>query len=204
MVAIVHTPAGVGRQNFSRQLVQLGRSPLHRLGGEIIPQDIDPLIEGMEPLTWKHRHRLSSTHPPEIPGQGQAATLGLPFQFPLFLLGHPNLDGCRSLSVGHVGSLLSDRGDRGGAPFGAGRRPLLGCPRQHKSYARYPTRQGCGLSVKGFFSAERLGSMSPYIHRFCCVQIFSVFAVAASSVMPRLLKRAEMASYVMPRKGDGT
>ena len=34
--------------------------------------------------------------------------------------------------------------ERGGTPLGAERRPLLGCPRQHKSYARYPTRQGCG------------------------------------------------------------
>ena len=53
--------------------------------------------------------------------------------------------------------LLSGRGDRGGTPLGAERRPLLGCPRQHKSYARYPTRQGCGLLVGGFFSADHGG-----------------------------------------------
>ena len=57
---------------------------------------------------------------------------------------------CRSFDP-----LLSGRGDRGGTPLGAERRPLLGCPRQHKSYARYPTRQGSGLLVGGFFSAER-------------------------------------------------
>ena len=34
----------------------------------------------------------------------------------------------------------------------------MGCPRQHKSYARYPTRQGSGVSFGGFFSAERWGT----------------------------------------------
>ena len=56
----------------------------------------------MEPLAGKHRRRFSSAHPPEIPGQGQAAPLGLTLQLSLFLLSHPHLDGCRSLSVGHL------------------------------------------------------------------------------------------------------
>ena len=64
----------------------------------------------------------------EIPGQGQAAPLGLTFHPPFLLLSYSHLNGCRPLSVGHFDPLLSGRGDRGGAPFGAERRPLWGCP----------------------------------------------------------------------------
>ena len=56
----------------------------------------------MEPLAGKRRRRFPSSYPPEIPGQGQAAPPGLTLQLPLFLFRHPHLDGCRSLSVGHL------------------------------------------------------------------------------------------------------
>ena len=66
------------------------------------------------------------------PDRDRPHRLVLTFQLSLFLFSHPHLDGCCSLSVGHVEPLLSDRGYRGGAHFGAKRRPLLGRPRQHK------------------------------------------------------------------------
>ena len=121
-------PAGVGRQELSRQLIQLGRCLLHRLSSEVIPQAVDLPVEVTEPPAGKRRRRLPSAYPPEIPGQGQAALSGLTLQLPLLLLRHPHLDGCRSFSVGHIDSILSDRGDRGGTPLGAKRHPFLGRP----------------------------------------------------------------------------
>lgn len=151
-------PAGVGRQELSRQLIQLGRCLLHRLSSEVIPQAVDLPVEVTEPPAGKRRRRLPSAYPPEIPGQGQAALSGLTLQLPLLLLRHPHLDGCRSLSIGHSDPLLSDWGDRGGAPLGAQRRPLWGAPGNTKAMLAAPQDRAVGCSFGGFFSAERWGS----------------------------------------------
>ena len=58
------------------------------------------------------------------------------------------------LSVILIRSFLA--GVTGAEPLSAqGAARFWGAPRQHKSYARYTTRQGNGLSFRGFFFADR-------------------------------------------------
>ena len=90
-----------------------------------LSRSVHLLIESMEPLDREGRGRIARACLPEIPGQGQVVPPSLMLQLPLFLLGHTHLDGCRSFSVGHIDSILSDRGDRGGTPLGAKRHPFL-------------------------------------------------------------------------------